>query len=155
MLRDLSFSVLRGQSVAFVGPSGSGKSTVIQLLQRFLASFRYECEGRVCIGMLEPAVYEETDTMPEDSENLVDYARSLEGVDVGALVEERDGMIKGSFRAKENRFRVDLLAKKFNGGGHACAAGFNLDGNLEEFYPVLAREVEAHLAKVDQGEIDS
>jgi phosphoesterase RecJ-like protein len=126
----------------------------IQLLQRFLASFRYECEGRVCIGMLDPSVYEETDTLPEDSENLVDYARSLEGVDVGALIEERDGMIKGSLRAKENRFRVDLLAKKFNGGGHACAAGFNLDGTLSEFYPTFTREVEAHLAQVDEGSLD-
>tara|TARA_B100000959_G_scaffold283673_1_gene353171 strand:- start:874 stop:1884 length:1011 start_codon:yes stop_codon:yes gene_type:complete len=127
----------------------------IQLLQRFLASFRFECGKRVCIGLLDPACYEETGTLPEDSENLVDYARSLEGVDVGALLEERDGKIKGSLRAKENRFRVDLLAKKLNGGGHACAAGFNLDGKLNEFYDVFAREVETHLAKVDQGEIES
>jgi len=123
----------------------------IQLLQRFLASFRFEYGKRVCIGMLDPTVYEATGTLPEDSENLVDYARSLEGVDIGALIEERDGMIKGSLRAKENRFRVDLLAKKLNGGGHACAAGFNLDGTLEEFYATFTREVEAHLAEVDQG----
>jgi len=127
----------------------------IQLLQRFLASFRFECGGRVCIGLLDPTVYEETGTLPEDSENLVDYTRSIQGVDVGALVEERDGMIKGSFRATEVRYRVDLLAKKFSGGGHACAAGFNLDGTLDEFYPTFAREVELHLAQVDQGELES
>ncbi len=33
--KDLSFTILPGQSVAFVGLSGSGKSTIIQLLERF------------------------------------------------------------------------------------------------------------------------
>lgn len=35
VLKGLSWTATKGQSVAFVGPSGSGKSTVIQLLQRF------------------------------------------------------------------------------------------------------------------------
>lgn len=35
VLKDVSFTVKAGQSVAFVGPSGSGKSTVVALLQRF------------------------------------------------------------------------------------------------------------------------
>mmetsp|Transcript_74346 Transcript_74346/g.177339 ORF Transcript_74346/g.177339 Transcript_74346/m.177339 type:complete len:1235 (-) Transcript_74346:315-4019(-) len=35
VLKKLSFTIEKGQAVAFVGFSGSGKSTVIQLLQRF------------------------------------------------------------------------------------------------------------------------
>merc|ERR1719253_1114661 len=35
VLKGLSFSCQRGQSVALVGPSGSGKSSCIALLQRF------------------------------------------------------------------------------------------------------------------------
>lgn len=127
----------------------------IQLLQRFLESFRFECEGRVCIGLLQPADYHETGALPEDSENLVDYARSLENVDIGALIEERDGMIKGSLRAKQNRFRVDLLAKQMNGGGHACAAGFNLDGDLDGFYASFVEAVSSHLEKVDRSGFES
>ncbi|OQV12032.1 Multidrug resistance protein 1A [Hypsibius exemplaris] len=35
ILRNLSFKIDEGETVAFVGPSGCGKSTTIQLLQRF------------------------------------------------------------------------------------------------------------------------
>lgn len=35
VLKNVSFTVSPGQSVAFVGPSGSGKSSIIQLIERF------------------------------------------------------------------------------------------------------------------------
>lgn len=119
----------------------------IQLLQRFLASFRMEHDERVCIGTLRDSYYKETNTHPEDAESFVDYARSMEGVEIGALLEERSGKIKGSLRAKDASYRVDVLAKEFNGGGHACAAGFNVNQTWEEFYPKLVDAIGRHLAK--------
>src|SRR5687767_15584548 len=51
----------------------------------------------------------------EDTEGLVDYARSIEGVEIGALIEEKpDGTVKASLRAKDPVYRVDLAAAKFN-----------------------------------------
>ena len=119
----------------------------VQLLQRFLASFRMEHDERVCIGTLRDSYYKETNTHPEDAESFVDYARSMEGVEIGALLEERSGKIKGSLRAKDASYRVDVLAKEFNGGGHACAAGFNVNQTWEEFYPKLVDAIGRHLAK--------
>ena len=123
----------------------------IQLLQKFLASFRMEFNDSVCIGSIREDFYQETGTKPEDAENFVDYARSLEGVEIGVLVEDRNGKLKGSFRAKDKKYRVDLLAKQFSGGGHACAAGFNVEVPFDEFYPNLVNSIGEHLKIAQNG----
>jgi len=122
----------------------------LQLLQRFLASLQLECAGRLCIGTLPDGIFAETGTNQEDTEGLVDYARSIDGVDVGVLIEERPGAIKASLRAKDPAYRMDRIAAQFNGGGHACAAGLNLkNAALAEFRPRLVAAVAAQLAAVD------
>lgn len=122
----------------------------LRLLQHFLASLRLECNRRVCIGVLPSGIFETTGSNTEDTEGLVDYARSIEGVDIGALIEERpDGSVKASLRAKDPSFRIDLVAAKFNGGGHACAAGLNLKTGAENFYPRLVAAMAERIAIVD------
>ena len=121
----------------------------LALLQRFLASFQFVCDGRACIGVIDDAAWEATGASKEDTEGLVDYARAIEGVEIGVLLEEHNGEMKGSFRAKDPVHRVDQLAKQFNGGGHACAAGFNPDSTLKEFYPTLVDALEGHFSKAE------
>lgn len=126
----------------------------LALLQRFLASFRFEWGGRVCVGVLTEKDWSETGARKEDTEGLVDYARAIDGVEIGVLLEEREGALKGSFRAKDPRMRVDLVAKGFNGGGHACAAGFNPEMGLKAFYPVLVEKLGEHLRVVGGGVVE-
>lgn len=122
----------------------------LRLLQHFLASLRVECAGRVCIGVLPAGIFEQTGSNTEDTEGLVDYARSIDGVDIGALIEERpDGSIKASLRGKDPAYRLDLVAAKFNGGGHACAAGLNLKTGTENFYHRLVAAFAERLRVVD------
>ncbi len=122
----------------------------LRLLQHFLASLRLECAGRVCVGTLAPGIFEETGTSVEDTEGLVDYARSIDGVDIGALIEEKtDGTVKASLRAKEPVYRVDLVAAQFNGGGHACAAGLNLKSGGINFYERLVAALTLRVVAVD------
>lgn len=122
----------------------------LMLLQRFLASLRMECGGRLCIGTLPAGIFEETGTSVEDTEGLVDYARCVDGVDVGVLIEERaDGTVKASLRAKEPAYRVDLIAGQFNGGGHACAAGLNLKKDTANFTARLTAAIARQFEIVD------
>ena len=38
------------------------------------------------------------------------------------------------------------IAKQFGGGGHACAAGLNVENSsIKEFYPQLMRAIGKHL----------
>jgi len=123
----------------------------IKLLQSFLDSLKLEFGGRVCAGVIEDGVYEECGATVDDSEGLVDYARSIDGVDIGILLENRGGALKGSLRAKDPVFQVQQIAKQFNGGGHACAAGLNIeDSSIEEFMPKLLAAVGAHLEALGQ-----
>lgn len=122
----------------------------LQLLQRFLASLSMECEGRVCIGTLPVGIFEATGSTAEDTEGLVDYARCIDGVDVGVLIEERpDGSVKASLRSKDPRYRLDRVAAQFNGGGHACAAGLNLKQSVPDFRARLVAALAAQFAVVD------
>jgi bifunctional oligoribonuclease and PAP phosphatase NrnA len=121
----------------------------LELLQRFLQSFRLHFNGRVCVGLLQDADYLAAGAKTEDSEGLVDYARSIDGVDIGVLIEERKGKIKGSLRAKDPKYRCDEIAKQFHGGGHAAAAGLNYEASIEEFVPILLKAIEEKLNLLD------
>ncbi|MGB0372932.1 MAG: DHH family phosphoesterase [Opitutales bacterium] len=123
----------------------------LQLLQRFLASFKKEFGGRVVVGLITEQDYVETGTTAEDTEGLVDYARAIEGVDLGVLLEENKGKLKGSLRAKDPAYRVDIIAKQFAGGGHAAAAGLNQDTTIEEFYPKLIDAIDAHWKEIGKA----
>jgi phosphoesterase RecJ-like protein len=121
----------------------------LKLLQHFLSSLKLECGGRVCIGILPNGIFEQLGASIEDTEGMVDYARAIDGVEIGALIEVRAGVIKASLRAAHAAYRVDTIASQFNGGGHACAAGLNLPSTLGAFYPRLLAAITRRLAQVD------
>ena len=121
----------------------------IQLLKNFLDSLTIEFGGLVCMGQIKECAYKMTGATIDDSEGLVDYARAINGVEIGVMLEERCGSIKGSLRAKDPKFRVDQIAKLFGGGGHACAAGLNLNNStIEEFLPLLRSAIGTRLEEI-------
>lgn len=67
-----------------------------------------------------------------DTEGLVNYLLSIQGIKFGALVIDREGERKWSFRSK-GAFDVNAFARKhFAGGGHVNAAGGGSYDSLEE-----------------------
>jgi phosphoesterase RecJ-like protein len=51
------------------------------------------------------------------------------------FVEQSDSHVKISWRALEPGIDVSPVAKHFNGGGHAAAAGADIPGALNEIQP--------------------
>lgn len=66
-----------------------------------------------------------------ESEELVNYPRSVASVRVACLLRERDGQVKVSFRGKGD-VDVQRIAAQFGGGGHVNAAGCTVPGPLTE-----------------------
>jgi phosphoesterase RecJ-like protein len=115
------------------------------LLQRFLASLRFYADGAICVGHVTEKDYLETHTTSEDREDFVDYPRAIRGVRVAVITHYRDGKICVSLRTNDPALRLDLLAGKFFGGGHACAASFTIEGSYEKFEKVFINTLQAHL----------
>ena len=143
--------VARGADPAIAGQELYERESLgkLKLLQHFLGSLKLECGGRVCIGILPLGIFEQTGASLDDTEGLVDYARSIDGVVIGVLIEERAGTIKASLRGMESVYRMDTLAALFNGGGHANAAGLNWKGTLPDFYRQLLAAITQRLNEVD------
>lgn len=77
----------------------------------------------------------------EDCEGLVNYALSMQGVEVALFFRELpDGRFRVSLRSK-GKLDVAAVAQRFAGGGHQCASGCAVDGPL----PVAAARIIAEL----------
>jgi len=99
------------------------------LTGRVLERLAARADGRVVWSEVYLTDYEATGAVPPDTEDLVNYPRSVMGCDIGLLfIEQRDGTVKVSFRAR--RSDVSKLAEQFGGGGHRLAAGATLPGPL-------------------------
>lgn len=67
-----------------------------------------------------------------DTEGLVNYLLTIEGIKFGAIVIDREEERKWSFRSKGN-FDVNTFARlHFEGGGHKNASGGRTDDNVED-----------------------
>jgi phosphoesterase RecJ-like protein len=143
--------VARGADPALAGEELYERESIakLRLLEHYISSLKLVCDGRACIGVLPQGIFEKTGASVEDTEGLVDYARSIDGVQIGVLIEERPGTIKASLRGMQSVYRMDTLAAQFNGGGHANAAGLNWKGTLAEFYPKLLAAITQRLKEVD------
>jgi phosphoesterase RecJ-like protein len=89
--------------------------------------------------------YPATGAVPGDTEDLINYPRSVEGVEVGLVfIEQNGGGTKVSFRAR-SRVDVSAIAKQFGGGGHRLASGARTNLPLPETRDAVLKAVEAAL----------
>ena len=100
----------------------------LRLLPKVLETLTLYLSGRAAGLEVTRAMLEAAGATVNETEDFVNYARSLATVEVGFLTrEEPDGSLKVSLRSKE-RVDVSRIAVAFGGGGHARAAGFSVRG---------------------------
>ncbi|HVS32375.1 MAG TPA: bifunctional oligoribonuclease/PAP phosphatase NrnA [Thermoanaerobaculia bacterium] len=95
----------------------------IRLLGLCLTTLQLHHGGKVATAELPLRFFEEAGATPEDTEGIVNYGRSIEGVMVSILLKEGEGSTtRASLRAKPG-VDVQKVAAVFGGGGHQAASG--------------------------------
>jgi bifunctional oligoribonuclease and PAP phosphatase NrnA len=116
----------------------------LKLMGLALERLRVTAGGRVAYSEILRDDYPATGAVPQDTEDLVNYPRSLVGVEVGLIfMEQPRGGVKVSFRART--VDVAKVAEQFGGGGHRLASGATLDLPLAEAQARVLAAVEAAL----------
>ena len=108
VLRDVSFRVAPGETVAIVGPSGAGKSTLFQLALRFYdpASGAVTLDG-IDIAKLDPAdLRAEIALVPQDA--FIFGATVADNIAYGAPGATRDAVVAAAKQAAADGFISDL-----------------------------------------------
>ncbi len=104
-----------------------------RLLQALFQVLQLSEDGRVASWHCSRAMMDAAGAKAEDTENLIDQIRSIDGVAAAAFFEELpDGKIRLSLRSKDARFDASALCGQFGGGGHKMAAGARLRGPMDE-----------------------
>jgi phosphoesterase RecJ-like protein len=80
---------------------------------------------RAALLTLDETMLHAAGAPPEQAEGFVNYARALEGVEVGVMLTQMRQAVRVSLRSK-GAVDVGAIAAKFDGGGHRAAAGCTL-----------------------------
>ena len=116
----------------------------LRWLGESLARVEVSEDGRVAWLALPSGAVPETFI---ESEELVNYPRSIASVRVACLLRERGGTVKVSLRGKGD-VDVNRIAARFGGGGHPNAAGCTVPGALA----AVTRDVLAAVHAAMRGE---
>lgn len=92
-----------------------------------------ESKYGIVYGTLTLADRKLTGYSGNDDADLINMISAIDGSKVGMVfVEQSDNHVKISWRALAPGIDVSPIAKHFNGGGHAAAAGADIQGSLSE-----------------------
>src|SRR5205085_12144439 len=100
-----------------------------KLIAVALGRLQVRAGGRIAWTEVYMADYPATGAVPGDTEDLINYPRRVEGVDVALVsIDQPGGGTKVSFRSRA--LDVSKLAERFGGGGHKLASGARVNGPL-------------------------
>ena len=102
----------------------------ITILGLALSKAKVENDGRYCYTYVDQAMLDACGADGEDTEEIVQHLRSVEGVEAAALFKDYDGAVRVSLRSSD-KINVMQAAASLGGGGHFMAAGLTFDGDLQ------------------------
>lgn len=102
----------------------------IRLESELGANIRFFSDGKIALCTLSIAAMHRLGATEDDADDLSNFPRSIEGVELGILIREIEGNVgKLSLRAGE-AFNAAALCASLGGGGHRAAAGASVPGGI-------------------------
>ena len=148
LLKDISFKINKGETVAFIGSTGSGKSTLVNLIPRF-----YDVtDGEVLVDGINVKDYDE-----EYLNNIIGYVPQKAVMFSGTIEDNisfgstnngkpSSGMIKKAIEVAQASDFVDKLEDKEK--SHIASGGTNVSGGQKQRLSIartIARNPEIYI----------
>ena len=108
----------------------------LQLLRAALETIQMDDALGIAWMVVPEEAFNRLGAAAEDLEGLVDYPRSLDGVEVGLLFRKTSQGTKVSFRSN-GPVDVNALGRQFGGGGHVRASGALIEGEPAKVVPIV------------------
>lgn len=96
-------------------------------------------ENKFGITAITKEILQKNKAEMADIDGLVEYIREIKEVEVSCVLKENEDGTKISLRSK-NYVDVSAVSAKYGGGGHAKAAGFEINDNIENTKRILLEE---------------
>ncbi len=100
-------------------------------------------QGKIAYSYATSADFAATGVPVAECDGLVDLVRRVDGCEVALFLKEvPGGKVRGNLRAKSDR-DISSIAREMGGGGHPAAAGFTVDGDIDEALAVVLPKLRA------------
>ena len=107
----------------------------LSLVSGALSTLNLVCGGKVAWMVVSRDLLKRSGATLEWADDIINYARGIAGVEAAVVFKEseKDGEYKVSLRSRNpGVVDVNAIARKYHGGGHKAAAGYNIRGSLED-----------------------
>ena len=122
--------------------------TQIQAEQLGFKNMQMFYDNRLAITVIDISDLDKIGASEDDTETISQIARTIEGVQIGVMMREKDydGKIGYRFSVRANADTdVSLLCATFNGGGHKKAAGCTIFDEKDKALKAFVEEAEKYL----------
>ena len=148
LLKDISFTAKKGETVAFIGSTGSGKSTLINLIPRFYDA----TDGEVLVDGVDVKEYDEAhlhNKIGYISQKAIMFTGTVsENVSYGDNGREKptEEQIKKAIEVAQGTDFVEKMDKKYD--AHIARGGTNVSGGQKQRLSIaraIARDPEIYI----------
>lgn len=116
-----------------------------QILARALLDSRLIMNEKCIVSVVDRSTMEQYNVLPKHLDGIVNHLQNTRGVEVAIFIyQSNENSYKVSMRSN-GKVNVADIATKLGGGGHAKAAGVEMDGKPQDIIDILSAEIDKQL----------